>query len=173
MPGEINIIPNVSVEYTGIMNFLEIYIKSKDLIEGVGYKWSETEYSEKLTTEGGKDIVIKWDCKKDIDLYAQLYMKVKFQTFNLVDVDVVVNGKKIRMQRGTIRVFIDGGVMTDRSGKWEDNPTLHFFQHFYERYIYKSQLDLNIKNITVEGGQFHTALKDWFEGYRQMHLLAQ
>ena len=57
---------------------------------------------------------------------------------DLKEVDVEHSGKNLRLSQGTVRLYIDGYIVSDRNGKWTKSPFYWFISYLIERVFNKS-----------------------------------
>ena len=62
-------------------------------------------------------------------------MKVEFEVKELVDVEVEIDGKKKKMNKGKVSVDIKGDLVKDPESKWDVTPFYRFLRDLYGKYI--------------------------------------
>lgn len=129
------------VEHSGIFSFSGIYsTMHRWLKEDEGFLITEDKYSEKISGNA-RDIVIEWTVTKKISDYYAIEIKVKFDVSGLVDVDVEVDGKKERTNKGKMAIDFKGVLVIDPEGKWETTPFSRFMRDFYDKYVVPSRTE--------------------------------
>jgi hypothetical protein len=123
-----------------------------------GYSIFENEYSEKLTG-GGKEVVIKWECKKKISDYFRNIIEVKWRIIGLQDAEIERDGKKEKTHKGDLSMEINGQLERDWEERWEKNPTYKFFRGIYDAYITRSTREQYEDRLTAKAVSYTEAVK--------------
>lgn len=123
------------VEHSGIFNFSHVYDYIHGwLTEEEGFLVAEEKYSEKLSGNA-RDITIEWTISKKISDYYKIEIKMKYEVGGLTDVEVEIDGKKEKTNKGKIAIDIKGFLIIDYENKWESSPFSRFMRGFYDKFI--------------------------------------
>jgi len=146
---EKDILLKEKLDHTGIFDFAAFYgfahIWWKDhLYDGV----VEEKYSEKVSGST-KDIFIEWKATKRLSDYFKIEQAIKFVISNLTDVEVEIEGKRKKMNKGKIAVEIQGRIIRDPDSKWDRTPLMRFLREVYNKYVIPGRVEsIEIKIIT-------------------------
>ena len=165
MSKTIDFLKEERIQFEGIFDLKELYKHAHDWLEWRKYDIEEKKYKEKVKPTG-KELEIKWEATRDIDEYTQFLIKVKWQIFGLTDVEVQKEGKKVKMNKGEVNVYVTAALVLDWKDKWEERPFLKFLQSFFEKYLYKGTLDRLKSEIWKEGWEFFNEIKAFLHLYR-------
>jgi len=130
-----------SMSYGGIFSFSDFYQFCYDWLgEETGLDISEDKYAEKLVGDS-KDIDIEWTGVKKVTDYFKFEVGVVFQIRGLAEVEMQKDDKKIKTNKGKVKVKVKGNLIRDYDGKFEKNAFQKFLRSIYEKWIIKSRID--------------------------------
>lgn len=129
------------IKYSGVMNFADFYKFCYDwLKDEAGLTLSEDKYAEKLSGDA-KNIDIDWTGAKEMTDYFKFEAKVSFKIIALTNVEVTIEGKKVKTNKGSVEVSIKGTLIKDYKGKFEKTAFQKFMRGFYEKFVIPSRID--------------------------------
>ena len=114
-------------------------------IKGDGEHY-ETLYLQKEDKKGAKEIYMWWRLGRFPvkNSYYKYILNVDYHTITLTDKEIVYEGKKLKVNKGTIEVRIRTYIELDYEGKWSSHPVLNFFKDIFRERIYKKDLEIKI-----------------------------
>jgi len=128
------------IKYGGLFSFKDFYQFCYDWItEETGLDVAETKYEEKIAGDS-KEITVEWECEKKLTDYFKFLMKVNFKIGGLTNVEVVQDGVKLKMNKGTATVSVKGILVRDYDSKFEGTPMKKFMRAVYEKWIITSRV---------------------------------
>jgi len=129
------------IKFDGLLDFSGFYKFCYDwLSEEKDFELSETAYKEKIKGDS-KDIDIEWKGKNKVTDYFRFDIKVEFKIIGLKEVEIVKEGAKVKMNKGSVEVKIKGTLVRDYNGKFETTATQKFMRSIYEKWIIPSRVD--------------------------------
>jgi len=131
------ILTGITVSYTGLFNYADLYRLIDAWLIERGYDCKEGKHTETVTPDG-KSIEVSLEPTKGLADYARCILKVKIAASKLKDVTITLDGTKQKINSGTVTVTIDGLLETDYEGRWEGRPMFVFFKILYDKYIFKT-----------------------------------
>jgi hypothetical protein len=120
-------------EFKGLYEFCYLWFKDRD------YKLEEKEYTEKDT--GKKEVQIKWEAKKKVSDYFQNKIVLKWHILQLEDVEIERGGKKIKTNKGDLKLDLKVDLISDYEGRWEDKAFNKFLRGLYDKFVIKTTTD--------------------------------
>ncbi len=132
-----NTVLKQKLTHKGFWNFKEFYEFCFDWLQNEGWYLAEKEYKEKISAIG-KNVEIKWEATKEITDYFKYKLKLNWQVLGLVDAEVEEEGKKIKTNKGEVKITFEAILMKDYESKWEDKPIWKFLRGTYDKYIIKT-----------------------------------
>ena len=123
---------------------------------------TEEKYNEKVSGNS-KDVAVEWKCKKQISDYFVVEVAVKFEARGLTDVEVEIDGKKRKTNKGVIVTEIKGALIKDPSSTWEAKPSYLFLRELYNKYIVPGRIDTMEDKTKDDVRGFKEHLKHFLE----------
>ncbi|MCD4760080.1 hypothetical protein K8R33_04285 [archaeon] len=140
MSETINLV-TISIKDKGIFDLDELYKVMKRWLDREGYGNEEKNFKEELYVErikgDSKQIEIRWVGEKIGSDYFSNRIKINFLIINLKEIEIEIDGKKIPMKKGQIKLDIKSDLVKDRQNKWQSD----FFRKIYENTIVNKRID--------------------------------
>jgi hypothetical protein len=128
------------VSYDGLLNFKDFYkFCFQWLSEEAGLSVVEEKYAEKISGDS-KNIKVKWNGGRKVTDYFKFQVSVDFEVINLTNVEITQDGKKIKMNKGSVEVKVSGNLLRDYEGKFEHTSTQKFLRAIYEKWVIYSRI---------------------------------
>lgn len=127
----------IILNYEGIFDLDTLYDKCAAWFIEQGYEFHENTYKK----AEGKEEEILWDPWKNITDYIKFIIKVKFFIIDMEKIDVVKEGKKVKLTKARMRLELDMKIEKDYSGRFKGHPFLKKIKEFYERFIFKKEYE--------------------------------
>ena len=128
------------LKQVGLFDFKEFYSFLYDYLVGEGYNITEKVYNEKVGGDS-RDLDIEWEVFKKISDYFKFTIKIKIKTLGMKSVEAEREGKKIKINQGTIEVKFKAILEKDYESKWENSPLMKFLRGIYDKYIIRERAD--------------------------------
>jgi hypothetical protein len=171
-------IPEFRVKYKDIFHLKNLYIMMHEMLWEEGWngyegdRWHqdiETLYSENVFQRGihlgGKEMWIWWRCRKDMEGkysgYFRYLLDIDFHGVYLQDVEIIHQGKKIKVTKGELEIFFRPRIEGDYTGKWRSNKFLKHFQDIFEKRIMLSDIEKMEKNLWRTTYQMQNKVKEF------------
>ncbi len=127
------------------------------------YEWKETSFLNEEQPGGGKHIEITWECIKNVSPYINFVIKLEFLLF-LGDVEIEMNGKKIKKDIGSVEVRTGATIIKGES--WEKSKGITFLRNVYERYLIRERIENYKKDLYTEAHKLYDEIKAFLEMHR-------
>lgn len=128
------------IKYEGLMDFKDFYkFCYQWLAEEAGMDVVEGKYAEKITGDS-KNIKVEWTANKELTDYFKSQIDVKFEVLNLSNVEITQDGRKIKMNKGSVEVSVKGTLLKDYKGKFEKTASQKFMRSIYEKWVIYSRV---------------------------------
>ncbi len=128
------------IDHSGIFDFASFYSYAHSWLKDEEYGVVEEKYSEKVS-EKGRDITIEWKATKQSSDYFKTEISVKFDIKGLTEVEAEIDGKKKKMNKGSIAVELKGTLVRDPDSNWESSPFNRFIHGVYTKYVIPARID--------------------------------
>ena len=155
-------------EYTGVFDYPEAYAYFYEWFKDEKYVVIETRYSEKVKPDG-KELTYNWTARRELTDYFFLEIDIKFEIKKMVDVEVEIEGKKKKMNKGLFKVELKGTLIKDPRNEWETSEFYKKLREVYNKYIIAGRVDQMEDRIKEDTIAFKEAFKSFldFSGKRK------
>ena len=126
------------------------------------YGVTEEKYSEKVSGNS-RNLLIEWDAIKPLSDYFKREVKVKFEVEGLTDVEVEIDGKRKKMNKGKLKVEIKGLLIRDPDSKWDKSPFYAFIREIYNKYVIPGRIETMEILLRSDVTKFKEELKNFLE----------
>ncbi|HLD54784.1 MAG TPA: hypothetical protein VJB35_00845 [Candidatus Nanoarchaeia archaeon] len=128
------------VKYNGLFDFKDFYRFAYSwLSEEMGLGVSEGKYVEKLKGDS-KDIEIEWNGTRKVTDYFKFEVNAKIIVMGMTTVEINKDGKKAKMNNGSIEISVQGNLIRDYQGKFEMTAFQKFLRSIYEKWVIPSRI---------------------------------
>ena len=128
------------IKYDGLIDFKEFYkFCYQWLSEEAGLNLIEGKYAEKISGDA-KGIDVEWKGMRKVTDYFMFQVDIKFKVLNLTNVEITQDGKKLKMNKGSVEVGIKGTLVRDYEGKFEKTSSQKFMRSIYEKWVIHSRI---------------------------------
>ncbi|MGB9675245.1 MAG: hypothetical protein ACP5IJ_01310 [Candidatus Nanoarchaeia archaeon] len=164
MANVIKLLDRENLQYSGVFNFEEFLEHARSWLSWRKFDIEEKRFEEKVKL--GREYKIWWYAVKCIDEYSAIRIVFELSITDVIDVEVQIDKKKKKMQKGDINIYITSELITDRQDYWTQNAFFSFLRGFYDRYIYASTIDKLKGEAWNLGWGFFNELKSFLQLYK-------
>ena len=150
------------VEHSGYFDFKGFYSFAHSWLKEENYGVEEEKYSETVSGDS-RNIVFEWKATKTLSDYFKNELKMRFEVKELKDVEVEVDGKKKKMNKGKLTVEVKGNLIRDPGSKWDITPWYRFLRDVYNKYIIASRVEGSSDRIAGDVIKFKEEIKAYLE----------
>jgi len=151
------------VDHSGLFNFSELYTFMHTWLKNNLYGVNEEKYSEKVSGNT-RDISIEWKATKKISDYFKIEHTIKIDIIGLSDVEVEIDGKKKKMNKGKIAMEIKGVMIKDPKNTWDETvPVYKFMREVYDKYVIPQRILSMADKIESDVRAFKDEIKAYLE----------
>ncbi len=140
------------------------------------YKWfslNKYRYNEKKYKQKKGEVEWEIEAFKKVDEYAKFNIKFELHLYGdgngptpIEPVDVVVNGKKMKLVKGRVHITISGSFETGYSdmfgsNKWNKTYINRWLQNFFEKVVLKQDIDIKYTD------KLYYEVLDFYEGVKK------
>jgi hypothetical protein len=163
-----DLVAKEKLEHSGLFDFGELYSFAFMWFKDNEYGVNEDKYSEKVKGDA-KEVVIEWKAFKKLSDYFKIEHALKFEIKNMTEVEVEIEGKRKKMNKGDLTLEIKATLIKDPDSKWESPPFYRFWRDVYNKFIIPSRVNsMEIKTME-DARKFKDDLKAFLDlsGRRQ------
>ena len=158
------VLKNENVEYEGLFVVKDLYQVINKFLKDKGYDWKESKHHEYLGDES-KYVELVLEPWKKISDYMKLVIRVNLKVYDMKDVLIEKEGKKLNMQKGKVVMRVDAILVTDYEGKWEEPPIKYFLRALFDKFIYKRYTNNFAAQLKEDTYELITNVKSYLNLY--------
>jgi hypothetical protein len=149
---------NLKALYTMIHEWFveEEYCEDED-------KFPEIYMRERITPKRGKEVLIFWRFHKKpfgVEFYNRTH-DVLIKLIGIKDVEVMQEGKKFKLQRGSFEVKVWSQLEYDAKNEWRSHSILKHFLEIFVNRIYKKEMEMHREELKVEVESLQNSIKEY------------
>ena len=130
----------------------------------------ETVYTHALKSGGSfLDSWMWWRCIKypEGTAYKTAYLRYRLNIDmhylgDPGDIEVVSKGKKVKIKKGEISIFITPTIELDFRNEWKDKGLAGLFDELFKKRLYKKDIDKHVEFLILEAYKLQNMLKQYF-----------
>ncbi len=159
------IVDKLRLQYEGLFSVKELYFSIDEWLEERNYDRREIKHVERVSPEGKYIEFEMMPWKKYTD-YAKSEIKIRLIMSDIVEVEIEKDGSKVKLNKGKIKVVLDGLLTTDYENRWESKPMFYFIRTIFDKYFYKPFTVGYQNNVSGDVKELYTHLKAFLNLYR-------
>lgn len=122
-------------------------------------------YKQKFPTTSGTEHEFKMVGKKNVTEYVQFEIEFSFRVYNMRDIELIQDGKKIKLQDGQVWINVIPVLTLDWQKRFEGpkpwKKFLEILDDFYRNYVIKYTIVDHWEDIVLlKGGQLARIIKE-------------
>lgn len=150
------------LDHTGVFDFAAFYSFAHNWFREEGYTVTEDRYNESVSGNT-RNIMIEWKATIKITDYFKIEHALKIEIKNLTDVEVEIDGKKKKMNKGNISLDHKGSLIKDVESKWESSSFNKFMRDVYNKYVIPGRIDEMERRVKSDTTTFKEEAKAFLE----------
>lgn len=159
------VVENLELQYEGLFSFKDLYKLIDDWLKENNYDKVEKMNMEKVSEEG-KYIELVLEPVKYLTDFVEYIIKMRIIGRNIKEVEVERDGKKEKLNQGSLYIRFDAILETDYEGRWEQKPTFYFLRVLIDKYVYKFYTGKYESGLKKDLTEIHTQIKSLLNLYR-------
>lgn len=166
------VVDHEKLEYSGPFDANALLRNIENFIWEKGYdKKQEKDFEQ--NTERGKFIEWQYSPWKKITDYLQYIIKIRVLGYELLKADIVMHGKKTKVENGRVIIVIDGFMHYDYDSYWDDKPILHFLRTVYDYFVFKAYTENFEQRLVHDINHLHDHIEKFFNMYRHYKIISK
>ncbi|GIU69510.1 MAG: hypothetical protein KatS3mg002_0746 [Candidatus Woesearchaeota archaeon] len=126
----------IMIRYTGVFDFEGLYRMMHAWLINKRFIFHENRYRDKVFTPFGNELEIEWVAEKKVTEYVMEYIEVKFHLWDFSEVEVIKEGKKMKMTKSRLEIRLDAKLELDYTKKFADaGPIAKKLGAFYQNKV--------------------------------------
>ncbi len=133
-----------TINYLGVFDYKGLYRMIRQFLDHHKFTFYEKLYKDKGAASS--DVDLEWWAEREVTPYVKWYFNFEWKIFDFSWIDVVKNGKKIKMAKARLRIIMQPSIEFD----WQDIFEKNWFTKWLGK-IYKEVIFERILNIKYAG----------------------
>jgi len=125
------------IKYDGICDIDGLYKLIQQWFVDQGFYFEEPTIKHKVPSPAGAEQDQDMRGWRNVNEYVRFNLKVYLKIRDLKEIEVIKEGKKKRLSKCRLRIYIAGDIELDWQGKFDKSPFLQQLKKFYNKYIIK------------------------------------
>ena len=130
------VVDHEKIDYSGPCNVNELLKMIENFIFYMGYD-KKQEKDFEINTHNGKFIEWQYSPWKKITDYVRYIIKIRILGYDIVKTDMMLEGKKTKVENCRLIIVIDGFIEYDYEDKWSGLPMLQLLRTIYDYFVFK------------------------------------
>ena len=159
------VIDHMTLTYEGLFDLHELYTLINQWLKDKGFDLREQRNQEQVR-QSGKFIEVEMLPWKKITDYARHVIRLNIRVLSMKDAVVEEDGKRVKLNKGMIKLVMDGYLDTDYEDRWESKPFYFFIRTLFDKFVY-STYSTQYEELLVENClQLHSTIKAFLNLYQ-------
>ena len=134
------LVEGLTVAYEGFFYVKELHKLIRRFTAERGYDPHDILHEVKVK-EDGRYIIIDMRPEKGVSDYIVFRIQIKMALNKITDAEIDLDGKKIKINHGSVKVVINGFIISDYESDWQTGAKSVFFKALFDKFIYKKNMD--------------------------------
>lgn len=150
------------IRYKGVFDMDGLYKLLHKWVEKRGFEWHEPTFKDKHPQTGQEEEIVTLSYRNDTD-FIRVWIIFYIHTNDMQDVEVVKDGKKVKMSKGRILISIGAQFEFDYEERWEGNKFQEALRHFMINYLFIRKIQTYGDKIEYEAHNAQEEIKKYFD----------
>ncbi len=129
------------IRYKGVFDLNELYKIVHDWLISRGYQVHESKYKSIALQTGGKERSFDWNAHRKVTEFVMYWINLHFQFQDLMEVEVIKDGKPKKFVRGLILIRIQHKLEFDFGERMGRNKINMSMVNFLTKIMWKKKID--------------------------------
>ncbi len=155
----------MTLAYEGLFDLHELYVLINQWLKDKGFDLREQRNQEQVRPNG-RFIEVEMLPWKKITDYARHVIRLNIRILNMKDAVVEEDNKRVKLNKGMIKMVMDGYLDTDYEDRWESKPFYFFIRTLFDKFVYRTY-STQYEELLVENCiQLHSTIKAFLNLYQ-------
>ena len=118
---------------------------------------------ERITAKNGKEILVFWRFHQHPfgSIFYNRTYDVMIKCVGIKNIEVMQEGKKFKLQKGTFEIKVWAELEYDAKGEWRKHPILKHLLEIFVNRIYKKEAEMHRQELKTETEDLQKAIKEY------------
>lgn len=130
--------PPLLIRFKGVFDYDGMYKMMHAWLISKRFMFHENKYKDKVATPFGNEIEIAWAAEKKVTEFIKEHIKVEFHLWDYAEVEIIKDGKKLKMGKARMEIKFFAFLEFDYSEKFRkgNDFTKNLGKFYVEHVIY-------------------------------------
>jgi len=145
----------LKIRYKGLFDWGGLYRLVWNWLLKREFRVHEKRYKDKIKSALGNELEVNVWGEKEVTEYYKYKVTVYYHLWDVKEIPVIINGKKVMRMRGRMHIELNAEVITDWQGRYKsDENFIHkLMEMFLNKVVFK--YDLEMKHIDLVDKDLH------------------
>ena len=129
----------MTIKKVGIIDFDGLYKTMQKWFYEQKFVFEEPTSRIRKGTPAGVEYEFKWWAWRKVDVYAKYHMHIWFYLYDVKEIEVIKNGKKITLTKCRLQIEMDGHVELDWTKKFQNSKFQKLLFDFLNNFILQEE----------------------------------
>jgi hypothetical protein len=164
--GEVNhIVDHLKLEHQGVFDVKEMFNMFTRWMKEVPYE-KGGDYVSEQNTSHGKCIEYFYYPWLKVSDNLRAFLKIRLLLYDVVKVDIIVDGKKRKMDYGKVILYLDGYLEYDYEYRWQYRPLFLFIRSAFIKFFYRNYSRFFEKDMINDCHKLYALFENFFNMYK-------
>ena len=142
--------PPLLIRHNGVFDYEGLYKMMHSWLINKRYLFHETKYKDKVSTPFGNEIEVDWTAEKKVTEFIKEIVSVRFHLWDAADVEIIKDGKKVKMTKARMEIKITADMKLDYNEKFSGKNASNIVKKLGEFYVdHVMYWDLRLRYINT------------------------
>lgn len=133
------IIAGDNVSYSGLIQLPDLFSLLNSYLRQIGYDKKVPSNNQQVIGDT-THVSVELKPWKKISDYILFELKINISA-KVKDVEINIDGKNTKIQKGSVDISISGGIVSDYNDLWQKKSEYFFLRTLFNKYVYKVKMD--------------------------------
>ena len=153
----------ITLRYSGLFDFDGMYAAITDWAKNYSFIWHETDYKHKVPSSAGAEQELKWVMEQDVTEYVNYKIVIEVHIWDMLDVEVDVEGKKKSLANARLYLLITPTVTFDYAKLFAGSKFVEKLGKWYYRLLHKDLEGKHIDGLWYRTFNLQALIKKYFD----------
>jgi hypothetical protein len=166
------VVDKIKLNYKGPIHLNNLFRLIENWMWEKGYdKRQDKDFEHNTPT--GKQIEWQYSPWKKITDYVRYFFYLRIVGYDITKTEIVVDGKKTKIDAGSIMISIDAYIEYDYDDYWSARPFLHFLRVIYDYFVFKAYTERFENRLVHDTNHLHDAIEKFLNMHHSYKVISR
>ena len=159
------VVDHMKFEYSGIFDIDKFFHAHDNWCFERRYE-KRMERNDQFDTPEGKFMELEYMHWTKYTDYIRLWFRPRIFMYNVKPVEVVKDGKPVKLVEGRVLIYLDAYVEQDYEHRWDGHPILVFTRTMFNKYFFRAWSERFERRISHQMDDLYNFYEKFFNIYK-------